>query len=91
MGRVWIILTLALVLLFSGVALAQSGYGVNRYVVSGIGDQYTGDGYTLNGSAGQSTAQRSVGDGYTLTSGFWAGSESPRSKSGNVYLPLVTK
>ncbi len=73
MKRLRIILVLALVLLTSAVALAQSGNGFDLTwsTVDGGGGVSLADGYTVQGTAGQPDAGEMAGGGYALRGGFW--------------------
>jgi len=71
----WLVLTVLLVLLLAGVALAQTGggYDLSWFKVAAGGGTGEGGGYTLAGTIGQAEASTMSGGGYTLTGGFWAG------------------
>ncbi len=71
----FIILTLMIGLLAASVALAQGGggYDLSWWTVDGGGEEVSGGGFTLNGTAGQPDAHNALsGGGFTLTGGFWA-------------------
>ena len=88
--RRWLVaLSLALTLLvFTAVALAQSGYELAWFKVAGGGGQTSGGSYTLEGSLGQAEAGGLSGGGYTLSGGFLV-----EGVSGEVqlYLPLISR
>lgn len=73
MKRTMVSLTLAVLLLFVSVALAQSGgYDLSWFTVDGGGGMWsTGGGYALAGTAGQPDAGVLAGGDYTLSGGFW--------------------
>jgi len=69
----WLVLTALLVLLVTGIALANGGYDLSWFKVAAGGGTSEGGGYTLAGTIGQAEAGTLSGGGYTLTGGFWAG------------------
>ena len=73
----WLVLAVVLVLLLTGVALAQTGggYDLSWSTVDGGAGSSQGGGYTLSGSVGQTEAGTMSDGDYTLTGGFWAGIE----------------
>ena len=78
------------ILLFSGYALAQSGYQLVASVITGGGSLANGS-YTLTGTTGQAEAgQQFAGGAYSLTGGFWR-SGAANSPNQAIYLPLVTR
>jgi len=86
-----IFLAPALVLVFTGVALAQSGNGFDLTwsTVDGGGGTSTGGVFSLQGTIGQPDAGTLVGGSYTLQGGFWSDIQAPARTI--VYLPLVIK
>ena len=87
------LLAACLLLVFSSVALAQSGggYDLTWSTVDGGGYTFsTGGVYTLGGTAGQPDAGLLAGGGYTLAGGFWGGGAVAGSVY-EVYLPLVLR
>ncbi len=85
--------TLLILLLLSGVALAQSGggYDLTWSTVDGGGYTFsTGGGYALGGTVGQADAGTLSGGGYTLSGGFWGGA-SGTVVGYSIYLPLALK
>jgi len=86
-----IFLAPALVLVFTGVALAQSGNGFDLTwsTVDGGGGTSTGGVFSLQGTIGQPDAGTLVGGSYTLQGGFWNDIQAPARTI--VYLPLVIK
>ena len=71
----WISLLLAS-LIFTSVALAQSGGGYDLSWSTIDSGGYTwseGGGYSLGGTVGQPDAGVLSGEGYTLAGGFWGG------------------
>jgi len=72
------VMALALVTMFSGSALAQSGdgYDMTWNTVDGGGGTSTADGYRLRGTIGQPDPETLTADGYVLKGGFW--SPNPR-------------
>ncbi len=92
--RRWILLLplMALVLLLlSGIVLAQSGdgYDLSWSTVDGGGATFsTGGDYTLGGTIGQPDAGEMSGGGHTLQGGFWG---SIVEYVQRVLLPLILK
>jgi len=89
----WTVFTLVLVLIIfvSGLALAAGSYDLSWWTVDGGGGTSSGNGFTLNGTLGQSDAgSLASGGGYSLAGGFWHGGVaiSPEAK---IYLPLLVK
>jgi len=71
----WLTGIVALLLLATGIALAQtgSGFDLTWWTVGGGGGTLTGGGFTLRGSVGQPDAGGPLtGGGFALYSGFWA-------------------
>ncbi len=82
---------LLVLLLLSGVALAQSGgdYDLSWNTVDGGGYTFsTGGSYALGGTIGQADAGVLSGGGYTLVGGFWGGAMVVEY---GIYLPLVVR
>ena len=87
---IMLILALALVSPWGGVAAAAGGggpYELTWYTVDGGGTYSAGGGYTLASTAGQPDAGLVAGGGYTLYGGFWAGGLVPY----RLYLPLILR
>ena len=65
---------LALLLLFSCPALAQSGggYDLSWSTIDGGGGRSSGGTYVLEGTVGQPDAGAMTGGAYALAGGFWA-------------------
>ena len=88
MKRTMVSLTLAVLLLFVSVALAQSGgYDLSWFTVDSGGGMWSAGGdYMLGGTVGQPDAGLLSGGEYTLSGGFWG--------AGGMYfgfLPVVMK
>lgn len=87
------LLSLALgVILTSALSLVASAQAGGRYdltwsSVDGGGGQSSGNGYTLNGTIGQSDSGTLSGGDYILSGGLWSGFPSEY----RVLLPLVLK
>ena len=82
-----LMVALALGALWMGVslALAQSGYDLSWFTVSGGGGATSAGSYTLTGSIGQSDAGSLSGGVYTLSGGFMLAGTS------SLYLPLIQR
>jgi len=80
-----------LVLVFTGVALAQSGNGFDLTwsTIDGGGGTSTGGIFLLQGTIGQPDAGTLLGGSYVLQGGFWGDVQA--SARTLVYLPLVIK
>ena len=86
-----VVLTLAALLLASGVVLASAGgpYDLSWWTVDGGGYTFSSSGgYTLGGTVGQPDAGTMTGDDYTLGGGFWGGGAAAEY---SIYLPLVLR
>ena len=81
---------IALMLLVSLAAASHGGYHVDWWTADGGGGLSSGEGYTLQGTAGQPDAGVMTSDdgSYTLAGGFWGGAAG-HEPDGDVYLPLV--
>jgi hypothetical protein len=69
-------IAMAAIVIVSAAASAQSGSGYDLHwnTIASGGGAMNGNGYSLNGSPGQSAVAVSCGaSGYTLRSGWWAG------------------
>ncbi len=89
--RLFLPLVALLVLLLSGIALAQTGdgYDLSWSTVDGGGYTFsTGAGYTLGCTIGQPDAGEMSGGGHTLQGGFWG---SIVEYVQRVLLPLILK
>jgi hypothetical protein len=80
-----------LVLVFTGIALAQSGNGFDLTwsTADGGGGTSTGGVFTLQGTIGQPDAGTLFGGSYGLQGGFWGDVQA--SAGTLVYLPLVIR
>ena len=87
--ELWLSLALVLVLITTGSAVATAGsdgpYNVTWYTIDGGGGTGAGDGYRLDGTAGQPEPGEMIGNSYRLVGGFWGGGVGVY----RVYLPLV--
>ena len=83
------LLALAVAAAVTAAVVAQPHtYNLFWWTVDGGGGTLQGDGYALNGIAGQPDAAFWSGGGYALGGGFW-GSAGPTPYA--VYLPLVLR
>ena len=91
--RLVFLLALTLVLLGTGVALAQGGYELSWWTAPGGGGLSAGTGYSLSGAIGQPAAGQLTGTGYQLSGGFWvgAGAAAPSPGQHKVFLPLMRR
>jgi len=89
-----LILIILVLLLFSAViVVAENGYTIPWYSIDGGAQTSGGDGFTLNGIAGQPDAGLAMtGGDYQVTGGYWsaAASEGPEPKY-KVYLSLIVR
>jgi hypothetical protein len=88
-----VLLALAVLLLLTGAALAQSGGGYDlswNSVDAGGWTFSSGGGYSLGGTAGQPDAGLMTGGEYTLGGGFWGGG-ALATAGHEVYLPVVLR
>lgn len=93
MKRVSLLLVLAALVSFGGVALAQTGggYDLSWWTIDGGGQAVSGGGYTLIGTVGQPEPGAALtGGGLALTGGFWPGAGSGGSRH-KIYLPLALR
>ena len=73
------IASLALLLLFAGVAMAQHGpepeFEIVSYTIDGGGGTSTNGDFSLTGTIGQHDASATIATGsvYTMAGGFWGG------------------
>lgn len=86
-----VVLVAAVMVLVSGVVVAQGGYDLSWWTVDGGGETRAasiGSGYSLGGTIGQPDAGPVMsGTGYKLVGGFWPGGAGPY----RVYLPVVLR
>ena len=82
-----LILALVLVLLVTGVALANGSLDLPRWVVSGGGSDSSGGDVTLQATLGQPVVGAVSGGNVTLGQGFWHGG----SDGYKIYIPLVQR
>ena len=91
MKRLWLIISLALLLSLGSiiVAMAQTGGGYDLAWSSIDGGSMfsTGGGYSLGGTIGQPDADRLSGGSYALVGAFWGGADIAYT----IYLPLILK
>ncbi len=90
------LVTLALALIFAGLARAQTGshYDLSWGAVTGGGTMDSGSAdsrYVLGGAIGQVNAGTAAGGGYTLVAGFFSvmASETATPGSNHVFLPVL--
>ncbi len=87
-----ILLSLLIVLLLGGTALAQDGFELKWGLVYGGGGQSAAGDYTMVGVIGQPEAGPPMSGGdYTLHGGIASGSAPSGGESTSIYLPLVIK
>ena len=84
-------LALSALLMAVSLALAQSGYDLSWFTVSGGGGATSAGTYTLTGSAGQSDAGSLSGGVYTLSGGFLLQGAPAGSGQATLYLPLIRR
>ena len=84
-----ILLAPLLVLVITGVALAQSGNGLDLTwsTVDGGGGTSTGGVLSLQGTIGQPDAGTLVGGSFVLQGGFWDVVQAPSGY--RIYLPVI--
>jgi hypothetical protein len=84
--RTFVLGVLLALLVGTGITLAQGDLRITGFTTS-PGQNSTGGGYMLAGTAGESQAQELAGNGYTLSGGF----TSAPSSSGppKTFLPLL--
>ena len=90
MKRITIVITLLLLFLLTGVALAQTGggYDLTWNSIDGGGMMFSsGGGYSLGGTIGQPDAGAMSGGSYSLAGGFWGGAAAQYK----IYLPVVLR
>ena len=88
-----LVLTLLLVLLVVGAALAEAntGFEVPWWTVDGGGGDSTGTGFSLSGTIGQPDASQQLSGGdYLLQGGFWVGAGGGGVQY-DIYLPVVLR
>ena len=87
-----IILTVALLLLFTLPVLAQSGggYDLSWSTTDGGGGSSAGGTFSLAGTAGQPDAGVMSGGAFTLAGGFWGGGAVTVSEL-HLYLPAILR
>ncbi len=89
-----IILTTALLILFTLPVLAQSGggYDLSWSTADGGGGASSGGTFVLTGTSGQADAGVMSGGVYPLSGGFWKGGEAaPPPPDYELFLPLIVK
>jgi hypothetical protein len=93
MATRWIIMLILLgLVLTAGVAIAQTGYTLPWSTANGGGGSSSGDGYTIQGTVGQTQVNTLTGGGYTLSGGYWIpASETDGTEGSKVYLPTVMR
>lgn len=87
-----LMLLIALTVVLTSIALAQSGggYDLTWNTVDGGGGTSVGGVYELSGTAGQPDAGTLSGGSYTLAGGFWGGTVAVAAQY-RLYLPLIVK
>ena len=87
-----ILLTVALLLLFTLPVLAQSGggYDLSWSTTDGGGGSSVGGIFDLRGAAGQPDAGVMSGGAFTLAGGFWGGGEPPLPGY-DLFLPMIVR
>jgi hypothetical protein len=88
-----LVLTIALLLLFSLPVLAQSGggYDLSWSTVDGGGATFsTGGDFSLGGTVGQPDAGAMSGGDYSLAGGFWGGGVVATTQL-QLYLPVIVR
>jgi hypothetical protein len=82
-----LILALALLLAAVGVALADNGVELPRWVLGGGASDSAGGDVTVRATLGQPVVGVVTGTDVTLGQGFWCGT----TPAYNIYLPLVIR
>ena len=87
-----LVLTIALLLLFTLPVLAQSGggYDLSWSTTDGGGGSSAGGAFSLAGTAGQPDAGVMSGGAFTLAGGFWGG-EAVTITELHLYLPAILR
>jgi hypothetical protein len=67
----------------------STGYDLSWWTVDGGATAFSGEGYVLDGTAGQPDAGLLSDGGYTLSGGFWGG--GALAAGHQLYLPLVLR
>ena len=80
-------LVLALFLAAAGVALANDGIELPRWVLGGGASDSTAAGVALRATLGQPVVGSVSGGGFALGQGFWGGARPGY----DIYLPLVIR
>ena len=80
-------LVLALFLAAAGVALANDGIELPRWVLGGGASDSTAAGVALRATLGQPVVGSVSGGGFALGQGFWGGA----TPGYDIYLPLVIR
>lgn len=95
MKRLHVLLVPLLLAIFTTVALAQSGGGLDLAwsAVAGGGGDSAGGSFTVQGSIGQHDAAGPAmrGAKFEMRSGFWAPPELPTPTPSRTYLPLIRR
>jgi hypothetical protein len=72
-AKTWIIISLAALLLFSGVARTSNGYNLSWYTLDAGGGTSSGGSYVMDGTIGQPDVGLGLSGGsYRLDGGFWS-------------------
>jgi len=93
MKRALILIVLVLLLISAVMVAAENGYTIPWWTIDGGAQTSSGDGFTLNGIAGQPDAGLAMtGGDYGVTGGYWSAAESevPEPKL-KVYLPFIMR
>ncbi len=92
MKRVLLAVCICLLLACLGwiAAASPNQFSLAWWSVDGGGGRSEGDGFVVNGTAGQFDAGSLTGEGYSLGGGFWGGGEVAPAGTA-VYLPLVIR
>ena len=87
-----ILLTVALLLLFTLPVLAQSGggYDLSWSTTGGGGGSSAGGAFSLSGTGGQPDAGVMSGGAFTLAGGFWGGGAVTITEL-HLYLPAILR
>jgi hypothetical protein len=93
MNKKLIVAAVLVLLIPTLVALAsEQGYTLDWWTVDGGAGSSQGDGYSLEGTAGQFDAGAALSGGiYLLEGGFWAGAPPAPQPAFSLYTPLIVK
>lgn len=90
-----VLFSLLVLVAFGSVVFAQTGDGFDLtwHVMGGAGGvgPLTGDGFSLDGTQGQTAIGPAVGDDWLLGQGYWYGMGEVAPPVFGIYLPIVTK